>query len=77
MTQGVEIFPNTRARTTISLLCLITVNVTVLMASQYEGEHGGRYLLFRKKPPKSKNGIMTGGPIARAMETLVLTHEMR
>jgi hypothetical protein len=33
--------------------------------------------LFRKNPPKSKNGIMTGGPIARAMETLVLTQEMR
>jgi hypothetical protein len=47
------------------------------MTPQYEVRHGGKYLLFRKKPPKSRNGIITGGPIARAMETLVLTHEMR
>jgi hypothetical protein len=64
-------------RTTISLLYLITVTVTVLMTSQYKVQHGGRYLLFRKKPPKSRKGMMTGGPIARAMETPVLTHEMR
>jgi hypothetical protein len=69
--------PNAGARTTITLLCRIAVNVIVLMTSQYKVEHGGRYLLFRKKPPKSRNGMMTGGPIAIAMETPVLTHEMR
>lgn len=51
--------------------------VTVLIVLHDKPGMAIRYLLFRKKPPKSRNGMITGGPIAIAMETLVLTQEMR
>jgi hypothetical protein len=56
---------------------LILFKVTVLVVLHDETGRAIRYLLLRKNPPKSRNGMITGGPIASAMETLVLTQEMR
>lgn len=35
------------------------------------------YAVFKKNPPNSKNGMITGGPTDRAIETFVLAHEIK
>lgn len=33
--------------------------------------------MFKKNPPNSKNGMITGGPIDNAIEILLLAHDIR
>lgn len=35
------------------------------------------YTMLRKNPPKRRNGIITGGPIDNAIDTLVLIQEIK
>ena len=39
--------------------------------------HDKTYPTFKKKPPKSKKGMMRGGPIDNATVILGLTHETK
>jgi len=47
------------------------------MELECKAARSSSYLLLRKKPPKSKKGMISGGPMARAMDMLVLIHEIR
>jgi hypothetical protein len=35
------------------------------------------YAVFKKKPPKSRNGIITAGPMERAIDIPLLMHDIK